>query len=495
MSTRSARRRVSARRRSRPIPIATTRCMRIARCSSSAVGRPGLRQRWRSGRTGARVILAEQNADFGGELRALWDGDSDSSGATSIDGIAASAWIAQTLAELRTLPEVQILSRSTVFGYHDANFLTIAERLTDHLPLAQRAGKPRERVWRVRAQQVVLATGAIERPLVFGNNDRPGVMLASAVSHYLNRHGRAARHACGRVCKTTTVRTRPRSICIRPALRWQWWSTCEAHRPVAWPMRCDSWASTSSSIAVVVDTVGSKRISGVRVMALDAAGTGVTGPVRSIACDLLAVSGGWSPAVHLHAQSGGRPKFDDTKACFVPGCAGAGRTVGRGLQWQLRAGRLRGGRLCSRRRGGSVSWLWRQFQICRAVRAAGLRNHGDRAALACAVRTARWPRSEAVRRSAKRRGRGRHRARRTRRLPVDRTCEALHRARLRHRPGQARQHQRHGDPGRDARPEHRRDRHHDVSAQLHAGHVRRDRGAGPRRPVRADPQDCAAPMA
>jgi sarcosine oxidase subunit alpha len=82
---------------------------------------------------------------------------------------------------------VRLLARSTVFGYHDENFLTIAQRRTDHLPPAERKGA-RERVWRVRARQVVLATGAIERPLVFGGNDLPGVMLASAVSCFTNRH-------------------------------------------------------------------------------------------------------------------------------------------------------------------------------------------------------------------------------------------------------------------------------------------------------------------
>ena len=98
------------------------------------------------------------------------------------------AWVTRTVARLAAMPEVRLLPRSTVFGYHDHNFLTIAERLTDHLPPAERKG-PRERVWRVRAKQVVLATGAQERPLVFANNDRPGVMLASAVSAFVNRYG------------------------------------------------------------------------------------------------------------------------------------------------------------------------------------------------------------------------------------------------------------------------------------------------------------------
>src|SRR5262249_27381455 len=92
------------------------------------------------------------------------------------------------VAELNTMPDVRLLPRSTAFGYHDQNFLTIAERRTDHLSPALRKG-PRERAWKVRAREVVLGTGAIERPMVFENNDRPGIMLASAVSTYLNRYG------------------------------------------------------------------------------------------------------------------------------------------------------------------------------------------------------------------------------------------------------------------------------------------------------------------
>ena len=118
------------------------------------------------------MILAEQASAFGGSLLAARE---------TIDGAPARHGSSGPCAELEAMPEVRLLPRATVFGYHDHNFLTIAQRLTDHLPPAERRG-PRERMWRVRAKQVVLATGAIERPLVFADNDRPGIMLASAVS-------------------------------------------------------------------------------------------------------------------------------------------------------------------------------------------------------------------------------------------------------------------------------------------------------------------------
>ena len=154
-------------------------------------GPAGLAAALTAGNAGARVIVADEQNEFGGSLLSQRDiaavtADPASDG--SIGGASPMAWVTRAVARLAAMPEVRLLPRSTVFGYHDHNFLTIAERLTDHLPPAEREG-PRERVWRVRAKEVVLATGAQERPLVFANNDRPGVMLASAVSAFMNRYG------------------------------------------------------------------------------------------------------------------------------------------------------------------------------------------------------------------------------------------------------------------------------------------------------------------
>ncbi len=114
------------------------------------------------------MILADEQNELGGSLlsqrECLRSADAASEG--TIGGGSPMAWVTRTAARLATMPDVRLLPRSTVFGYHDHNFLTIAERLTDHLPPARSVGA-RERIWRVRAKQVVLATGAIERPLVF----------------------------------------------------------------------------------------------------------------------------------------------------------------------------------------------------------------------------------------------------------------------------------------------------------------------------------------
>jgi sarcosine oxidase subunit alpha len=290
----------------------------------AGAGPAGLAAAWAAGRAGARVILADEQSEFGGSLLSVRDAQADGADATlrdaiagvTIDGAAPAAWVERIVAELKNMPDVRLLPRSTVFGYHDQNFLTIAERRTDHRPMHQRAS-PRERLWRVRAKQVVLATGAIERPMVFANNDRPGVMLASAVSVYLNRYGvRAGSRAVVFTSNDSAYRTALDLVAggipvaavvdVRSAPRGEL------------AVRARRAGIMVIGNAVVVEARGTRRVSAVEVRTLDGEGRPVAGPATIIACDLLAISGGWSPAVHLHAQSGGRPRFDDGRACFVP---------------------------------------------------------------------------------------------------------------------------------------------------------------------------------
>ena len=271
-------------------------------------GPAGLAAALEAGRTGARVILVDEQNEFGGSL--LGSGE-------MIDGAPAMEWVAGVLDELASMEEVRLLARATAFGYYAHNFLGIVERVSDHTT-GSPAGKPRERLWRVRARDVVLATGAIERPLVFPNNDRPGVMLASAVSTYINRYAvapgsravvfanndsgyRAALDMAGAGMEVSAV------IDARP-------------KPGGdLPQQVRARGITVLDGQVVVDVSGRKRVKSVNVMRLNASGDAIEGPVRKISCDLVAVSGGWSPTVHLHAQSGGRPRFDVEKGCFVPG--------------------------------------------------------------------------------------------------------------------------------------------------------------------------------
>lgn len=289
-----------------------------AHCDVLVVGAgpAGLAAALSAGRAGARVILADEQSTFGGSLLGSRE---------EVDGAPGMEWARQVIAELSRLPEVRLLRHSTVFGYHDHNFLTIQERLTDHLPEASRKG-PRERVWRVRAKEVVLATGAHERPLVFSNNDRPGIMLASAVSTYLRRYAvrpgtRAVVFSNNDSAYRTALDLLDAGIDVTAVVD----ARPDADGPLSSAVRARGVEVLAG--AVLVNALGKARVQGVEVMGLE--GRSVRGRKRTLACDLLAVSGGWNPAVHLFAQSGGKTVWDDGKACFVPGrSVQAERSVG-----------------------------------------------------------------------------------------------------------------------------------------------------------------------
>lgn len=270
-------------------------------------GPTGLAAALAAGRCGARVLLADEQSEFGGALLKSRE---------RIGGAPAMEWVKRALKELAEMEEVRLLPRSTVFGSYDHNFLGIIERATDHLSQPAK-GLPRERLWRVRAQQVVFAAGAIERPLVFPNNDRPGVMLASAVSAYVNRYAVAP----GR---------RPLIFANNDTAYQTALDLVDAGIPVVAvvDVRPEPGGALPDQVRrrgieviaghVVIDVVGKNRVHGVEIMRLNARGDGVEGGTCRIGCDILAVSGGWNPTLHLHGQSGGEVCYDEENACFVP---------------------------------------------------------------------------------------------------------------------------------------------------------------------------------
>ena len=271
-------------------------------------GPAGLAAALEAGRTGARVILADAQPELGGRLLGSRD---------LVDGASAMEWVGAALNHLAAMEEVRVLPRSTVVGYYDHNFVTVLERTTDHLPITGREG-PRERLWRVRAKQVVLATGAIERPLVFPDNDRPGIMLASAVSDYLHRY--AVAPGSSALVFTNNDSAYQAALDLADA-GVQVAAVVDARPELGGGLPSQVEAKGIEVIAghVVVNVKGKMRVKAVEIMGLDSSGLRVQGPTRRIPCDLVVVSGGWSPTVHLHAQSGGKPVFDVDRACFVPG--------------------------------------------------------------------------------------------------------------------------------------------------------------------------------
>ncbi|MDH4653462.1 sarcosine oxidase subunit alpha [Pseudomonas sp. JS3066] len=283
-------------------------------------GPAGIAAALAAGRSGARVILADEQEEFGGSLLDTRE---------TLDGKPASEWAAKAIAELAKLPEVTLLPRATVNGYHDHNFLTIHQRLTDHLGEVAPHGQARHRVHRVRAKRVVLAAGAHERPLVYSNNDVPGNMLAGAISTYVNRYGVAP----GRQLVLSTNN----DYAYRVVLDW-----LDAGQKVvavadarsnprgAWVEEARARGVRILTGSAVVEARGSKRVTGARICAIDLKSHKVTSPGEVVECDLIASSGGYSPVVHLASHLGGKPTWREDILAFVPGegfqkriCAGA----------------------------------------------------------------------------------------------------------------------------------------------------------------------------
>lgn len=264
-------------------------------------------------RAGAHVILCDEQEEMGGSLL-----DSRE----QIDGRPAAEWVATALAELESIPDVLLLPRTMANGYHDHNFVTLHERRTEHLadtaPLLNGRRRVRARMHRVRATQVILATGTHERPLVYANNDVPGNMVAGAVSTYIRRYAVAPGQ---RLVLSTS-----NDHAYRAALDW-----ADAGREVVAIVDARNQPdgdlvgeARSRGIRIitgsaVIETRGKKRVSSALVAKIDVVGFRVQGAVEELACDTVASSGGYSPVVHLAAHTGTRPEWRDDILGFVPG--------------------------------------------------------------------------------------------------------------------------------------------------------------------------------
>ena len=254
-------------------------------------GPSGLMAALTAARAGADVILADEDRTLGGRLLAD-DGE--------IDGLPLRDWAAKAEAELRALPNVRIMTRTTVTGAYDHGTYGALERVGLHL--SARPNLPRECFWRIHAQQCVLAAGALERPIAFPNNDRPGIMLASAVQSYLNRYGVVAGKRITLYANNDAARATARAL-----------MAAGVQVAAILDSRPDASAVEDCPVflgAAVTDTRGRRALSGITVTH--------SGGTAQIETDCLAISGGWNPTLHLACHMNGRPRWNDDIAAFVP---------------------------------------------------------------------------------------------------------------------------------------------------------------------------------
>ncbi len=272
-------------------------------------GAAGLAAALAAGRAGARVILADEDSRAGGRLLAEPD---------MVDGIPSADWAEAAVAELRSMPGVRVLSRTTVFGAYDHGTYAAVERNADHLA-EPGPHQPRQTYWRIVARRCILAAGAIERPLVFPGNDRPGVMLAGAVRTYLNRYAAVPGR---RAVVVTSGEDGWRTVADLAAAGIEVAAVVD-RRADAMP-RGDTQVFAGGH---VVGTQGHLGLTGVDVV-------DSLGATHHFQADLLAMAGGWTPNLALTVHTGNRPLWDDTAKAFLPaglhpGMSVAGAAAGR----------------------------------------------------------------------------------------------------------------------------------------------------------------------
>ena len=272
-------------------------------------GAAGLTAALAAGRAGARVVLCEQDFQLGGRLIA------DN---RVLGGQSSTEWVARMVAELAALPEVRILGRTTVFGVYDHGTYAALERVNDHV-MEPPGHEPRQRLWRVIAKRCVVAAGAIERPPVFGDNDRPGIMLAGAVRTYINRYAVAPGQRAV-VFSSTDETARTIADLARAGIGIAGVINTRADAAGGVEASAKAHGARLFGGGVVVRALGGNRVKAVDVRT-------ASGLTERIECDLVCVSGGWSPSVHLASHLGGRPVWVERLTAFVPGKLPGGMTV------------------------------------------------------------------------------------------------------------------------------------------------------------------------
>ena len=268
-------------------------------------GPSGLASAYAAAKNGARVILAEDKARFGGSLL---------TSEVSIGNQSGKDWSEKIIAELKEMSNVIVKNRSQVFGYYDHNMLVMSERISDHLPRTKKY-TPKQRLWYIRAKEVVISSGSIERPIVFGNNDTPGVVLASAAREYLKVYGVL-------VGKKPLIFTNNDSA---------YETAIEFKKNGILPIILDTRTNHGSEIVseaknmgidirfshVVVAAKGYKKVKSAEIAKISENKKNLE-EIKNITCDCICVSGFWTPTIHLASQSGNKTKFNNDIDAFVP---------------------------------------------------------------------------------------------------------------------------------------------------------------------------------
>ena len=271
-------------------------------------GPAGLSTALAAARAGVRVILAEEDFRFGGRLLAE---------RYEIDGRPALDWVNAAEAELESLPDCRIMRRTTVVGVYDGGTYAALERVNDHVSVPPEH-EPRQRLWRIVAKRAVLCAGAIERPIVFGDNDRPGIMLAGAVRAYVNRFGvvpgrRAVVFADNADAFRTAADLADSGIRVAALI--------DARKISSPTTQAEAEKANARYFpgAVIERVQGSHGVRGVTVR--------TAGETKRLDCDLVVVSGGWNPSVHLTTHLNGKPKWSERLSAFVPDALPPGMSV------------------------------------------------------------------------------------------------------------------------------------------------------------------------
>ena len=225
-------------------------------------------------------------------------------------------WLEEQIKELKKYQNLTIKNRTSVAAYHSYNYLLAKENLTDHLSEDKKNNTIRHRLWKIRADKVIIATGAVERPMVFNNNDRPGIILANSVKKFIDFYG----VACG---NNNIIFTNNDSA----------YETAISLNQKGISSQIVDIRKSSDSLIVkkaeqlgikiywehaIINTFGYKKINSIEIMKLSDDGSNVQGEIIKLKCDCLSMSGGWTPLVHMHTQSGGKLNFKDDDQIFIP---------------------------------------------------------------------------------------------------------------------------------------------------------------------------------